>query len=169
MFKLMKFTISLSLLSVIFFLNVTYVYALSISVDVPEKYTEVVAGDRLYFEVEIKYPENITRKDLRLEYKIIKDGKIFESKKFLKAIETQASFMDYIVIPEDMKNGLYTIDVKIDDYSKLKEDVSTSFYVVESKSKQMLMYFFIIIATIIFSAFLVGLQVFITREKFNNK
>ncbi len=166
MSKLTKSIISIPLLFIVFFLNITYAYALSISVDVPEKYVEVVAGERFYFEIEIKYPENYKRKDLRIEYQIIKDGKVFEFKNVLKAIETQASFMDFIVVPENAKNGLYTINVIISDYSKLKKEVSTSFYVTESKSTQMLMYFLIIIATIVLSALLVGVQIFITKGKF---
>jgi len=34
------------------------VAALSISVHVPEKYTDVEAGERFYFEIDVKYPEN---------------------------------------------------------------------------------------------------------------
>ena len=45
----------------LFFL--TSVSALDITLHVPEKYTDVQAGERFYFEIEIKYPENPSRKD----------------------------------------------------------------------------------------------------------
>ena len=81
------------------FISMASVSALSIVVHVPEKYTDVVAGERFYFEIEIKYPENPSRKDLRLNYEIMKDNEVIAQAKVLKAIETQASFMDFIVIP----------------------------------------------------------------------
>jgi len=82
------------------FINLTSVSALSLVVHVPEKYTDVHAGERVYFEIEVKYPENPTRKDLRLNYDILKDNAIISQAQVLKAIETQASFIDFIVIPE---------------------------------------------------------------------
>ena len=76
-----------------FVLFVNLVSALSVVVHVPEKYVSVVAGERFYFEVEVKYPENPSRKDLSLEYKILtRDGDVIAQSKVLKAIETQASF-----------------------------------------------------------------------------
>ena len=51
-------------------------WALSIVVHVPEKYTDVEVGERFYFELDIKYPENPSRKDLRLNYEIIEEGNI---------------------------------------------------------------------------------------------
>ncbi len=78
-------------------LSLTFISALSVIVHVPEKYTDVVAGERFYFEIEVKYPENPSRKDLRLNYEILKDNEIIAQAKVLKAIETQASFMDFIL------------------------------------------------------------------------
>ena len=46
--------------------------------------------------------------------------------KVLKAIETQASFMDFIVIPESAKPGMHIIKVKITDYEGLSEEVEAS-------------------------------------------
>ncbi len=103
--------------------------ALSIVVHVPEKYTDVHAGERFYFEIEVKYPENPSRKDLRLEYEIKKDDEIIAHSKVLKAVETQASFIDFIVIPESADDGMHIINVKISDYETLSEEVSASFHV----------------------------------------
>ena len=123
------------------------VLALSASVHVPEKYTDVLAGERFYFEVDIKYPENISRKDLRLEYDITKNGEIISQSKFLKAVETQASFMDYVVVPSSAEAGLYEIVVRISDYQNLDEKTSTSFNVI-SKDNSMLYYFLILLGAI---------------------
>jgi len=121
--------------------------ALSINVHIPEKYTDVQAGERLYFELEIVYPENPTRKDLRLEYEIMKGSEVITTSKFLKAVETQASFMDYVVIPDSAKAGLYKINVHIQDYSQLNEEASASFHVI-AKYDELRTYFFIILAAI---------------------
>jgi hypothetical protein len=131
------------------------ILALSASVHVPEKYTDVLAGERFYFEVEIKYPENISRKDLRLEYDIKKAGEIISQSKFLKAVETQASFMDYVVIPESAEAGLYEIVVKISDYQALSEETSTSFN-VKSKDNSLFYYFLVLLGAIgVFGVFVV--------------
>lgn len=124
------------------------VLALSVQVHIPEKYTDVKAGERLYFELEIRYPENPTRKDLRLEYEIVKDDEVIAKSKFLKAVETQASFMDYVVIPESAKEGLHEIRVQVKDYEKLSEEVSASFRVI-NKDNELKIYFYIIIGLII--------------------
>lgn len=141
------------------------VYALSIMVHVPEKYTNVKAGERFYFEVEIKYPENPVRKDLRLNYEILKDGEIVAQAKFLKAVETQASFMDYIVIPENRDSGMYIINIIIEDYEDLHEEVSASFYVVSSEDEQFRKYFFILLGVTFFVGILVLVNIFISRKR----
>lgn len=124
------------------------VFALSAQVHIPEKYTDVKAGERLYFELEIRYPENPTRKDLRLEYEIVKDDEVIAKSKFLKAVETQASFMDYVVIPESANGGLYEIRVQVKDYEKLSEEVSASFKVI-NKDNELKIYFYIIVGLIV--------------------
>ena len=127
-----------------FFISLTSVSALNIAVHVPEKYTDVQAGERFYFEIEVKYPENPSRKDLRLNYEILKDNEIIAQSKVLKAIETQASFIDFIVIPKSAEKGLHLIKVKISDYGGLNEEVEASFQVVK-RGGQLKLYFFILL------------------------
>lgn len=122
--------------------------ALSVVVHVPEKYTNVLAGDRFYFEVDIQYPENPSRKDLRLEYDILENGEVIAQSKLLKAVETQASFMDYIVIPTTAKSGLYDVSVNITDYADLNETASASFH-VDAVNNNLLYYFLALFAAIV--------------------
>lgn len=153
------------LLVVINFLSAVPVYALSIMVHVPEKYTDVVAGERFYFEIEIKYPENPIRKDLRLNYIITDEsGKTIAQAKLLKAIETQASFMDYIVVSESAEGGLHIINVRITDYEDLSEEVSASFYVVGGRNAQLKLYFFVLLGVIILAGILVVVNIFISKK-----
>lgn len=151
------------LLAVIF-LTPTSVFALSIVVQIPEKYTDVQAGERFYFEIEIKYPENPLRKDLRLNYEISKDGEVIAQSKILKAIETQASFMDYIVIPTSAKGGLHIINIKITDYENLSEEAFASFQVIEKKNVQLKLYFFILLGAILFVGMLVLINIFLVKK-----
>lgn len=139
--------------------------ALSIVVHVPEKYTDVEAGERFYFDIEIKYPENPSRTDLRLFYEILKDGELIAQAKVLKAIETQASFIDFIVLPENAEKGLHILNVTIEDYSDLKQEVSASFHVIRSKGGEIRIYFFILLGVIIlFGSFFV-VQIFTKKSR----
>ncbi len=148
-----------------YFISLTSVSALSIAVHVPEKYTDVVAGERFYFEIEVKYPENPSRKDLRLGYEILKDGEVIAQAKVLKAIETQASFMDFIVIPESADSGMHIIKVKISDYEGLSEEVEASFHVTTNKGEQIKTYFFILLGVIILVGILVVVNIVLSRRK----
>lgn len=138
--------------------------ALSVATHVPEKYTNVQAGERFYFDIEIKYPENPSRKDLRLNYEILKDDEIIAQAKVLKAVETQASFIDFIVIPETAETGLHIIKIKISDYEDLSEEVEASFHVIGKESDQIMLYLFIILGAVILVAILVVINIVIGRK-----
>ena len=165
MYKTLKIILILAFLLTINLLNPSQIDALSVVVHVPEKYTDVQAGERFYFEIEIKYPENPKRKDLRLSYEINKDDEVIAESKVLKAVETQASFMDFIVIPESAETGLHSINVKVADYENLSEEVSASFQVIGEKGAQLRMYFLILLGAIGFVGFLVVIQISTTKRK----
>ena len=129
--------------------------ALSITVSIPEKYAEVGVGEKLYFETAVKWPENYGRKDLRIEYSIKDEkGKEIAYLKVLRAIETQASFMDSVTISDSTVPGNYKIDAKFSDYSNLSQEVSTSFKVVRGELKSQT-YIYIIIALLFIIALFV--------------
>lgn len=136
------------------------VEAISINLHIPEKYTNVKPGERLYFEVEIRYPENPSRKDLRLEYQIFENDKVIAESKVLKAIETQASFMDYIVIPEVAKGGLHKINLHLSDYEDMTQDIYATFDVA-GQLDQIKICFFALIGLIV----LLGVIVFFQSRK----
>jgi hypothetical protein len=123
--------------------------AASATLDIPDKYATVEAGDRLYFSLTILYPENDRRQDLRIKY-VVRDGdETVATDSVLKAVETQASFTDYVAIPADAKAGLYTVEADIDSYDgTLDEQVSASFQVVPSEDYAAT-YFYILLGTIL--------------------
>lgn len=139
-------------------------YAMSISVHVGDRYTEVLGGDRLYFELDIKYPENPSRKDLRLEYQIVRDDTVIASQKVLRAVETQISFLDYIVIPELAESGGYKLNVVVTDYEKLHKEVSATFKVLKGR-EQVATYFLILLGAIFLVAILVISHIMLEQKR----
>ncbi len=147
------------------FISLSNVSALSITVNVPEKYNEVNAGDRFYFEISVKYPENPTRIDLRLTYEVVdKNGNIIASSKALKAVETQASFIDFIVLPDEMDFGKHDIDVSVRDYGDLSEKVGSSFNVTKNRVDTLFTLVYVLIGAVILLGILI-VVVLIRRRK----
>jgi len=143
-----------------------FVSALSLSVNLPEKYSEVVPGETFFFEIDVKYPENKGRKDLRMEYIVVnsKDEMVAQAK-VLKAIETQASFIDSITIPSNVPNGIYVLNVKVSDYEDLNERISKSFSITSLESNKIMLYFYILFGVVIFVGSLVVYDLFIRKNK----
>ena len=140
--------------------------AMTAVVNVPEKYSQVVAGEKVYFETEIKWPENTERKDLIIEYSIKdKDNQEVAYLKVLKAIETQASFMDSISIPESTKEGTYKIFLTIKDYKDLKEEVAASFKIAKKADSLINVYLPIILGIVALTAIAVVIELFMLIRK----
>ena len=151
----MKKFFLITFLAIIVF-SLASVSALSITVNVPEKYNEVNAGDRFYFEIAVKYPENPTRIDLRLTYEIVdKNGEVIASSKALKAVETQASFIDFIVLPDEMDLGKHDIEISVRDYGDLDEKVGSSFNVTKNRVNQLFTIVYVLIGAVVFLAILI--------------
>ncbi len=138
--------------------------ALNVSVRIGDQYTEVAAGDRLYFHVEIKYPENFGRRDLRIEYQILEDGDVIARQKVLRAVETQLSFLDYIVMPEGAKSGTDELKVIIEDYEDLHQEASATF-TVHKGINEIQIYFFILLGAIALVGLLVAVQIIATNGR----
>ena len=156
------------ILALFFIFNyIGVVSSLSVVVHVPEKYVEVSPGDRVYFEVDIKYPENYVRKDLGLEYTVFYEGDVFLQSKVLKAVETQASFLDFLIIPEGAKTGRYVLNVGVLDYEDLDEEVEASFYVIPGTFSEFKIYFFILFGIVVFLVLIVFFRISIRRNKEN--
>jgi len=154
------------LFALISFVGMGYVSGFSADVDVPARYSDVVAGEKFYFELNIKFPENPGRQDLRLEYEVTdKEGNSIAQSKVLKAVETQASFIESITIPESAKNGLHIIKVTLSDYNNLRKEVSASFFIVTPKRVRLQIYFFILLGVMIVVGVLVIINIFVSRKR----
>ena len=136
-------------------------FAMTATVNIPEKYSEVSAGETVYFETNVKWPENTERKDLRIEYSVQnQEGHEIAYLKVLKAIETQASFMDSINIPKSTLPGTYYLFIKISDYEDLSQDIGVSFKVGVNSEKKIFSFLWLIVGILGIIAFFVLVQVF---------
>jgi hypothetical protein len=142
--------------------------AMTATISIHEKYAEVKAGDQVFFETDVKWPENTGRKDLRIEYSIKnKAGNEVAYLKVLKAIETQASFMDSIVIPASAVSGRYTVTAAISDYADLKQEVVASFTVVKAGNLTQ-NYLFIIIGVLAVLLVVTTIEVTVLMRRHHN-
>lgn len=126
-------------------LTLQFTSAFELSVTIPDKYQEIQAGETLQFQIAIKNIEEAGRHDIRLDYQLKKGNIILNSRRELKAVETQASFLSSIKIPEETPSGIYTIEVIVNE----KEEVSTNFKVKSSEMAQIKIYIIILIIAIL--------------------
>ncbi len=122
-----------------------FISAFELSVTIPDKYQEIQAGETLQFQIAIKNIEKSGRHDIQLDYQLKKGSIILNSRRELKAVETQASFLSSIKVPKETPAGIYTIEVIVNE----KEEVSTNFNVKSSEMAQIKIYLIILIITII--------------------
>ena len=122
-----------------------FISAFELSITIPDKYQEIQAGETLQFQIAIKNIEKAGRHDIRLDYQLKKGSIILNSRRELKAVETQASFLSSIKVPEETPSGVYTIEVIVN----AKEEVSTNFNVKSSEMAQIKMYILILTVIII--------------------
>jgi len=100
-----------------------------------------------------------------LNYEISKDEEILSKSKVLKTVETQASFIDFIVIPQAAKSGSYQIKARISDNGDLDEEVEASFQIVH-RAGQLRSYFFILLGVLVLVGILVVISIVLhLREK----
>jgi hypothetical protein len=146
-----------------------FVSAMTITIGIPEKYSEIKAGEKVYFETEVKWPENVGRKDLSIEYSIRdKNGVEVAYLKVLKAIETQASFMGSISIPESVSAGIYKLSAGFNDYQDLNQEVSASFNITKT-GNSVEKYLFIIIGVLGVIVLLVLMEMLVLMKRNSHK
>jgi len=118
---------------------------LEVSVFVPEKYQRVQAGEMLQFQTSIKNIQKTGRHDIQLDYYIKKNEITITHRRELKAVETQASFLASIKVPEETLPGIYNIMVDINE----EKSAMATFYVKSSEIGQVRTYLIILIVAIV--------------------
>lgn len=117
---------------------------LELSVTVPEKYQKVQAGEMLQFQIELKNIKKAGRHDIQLDYYIKKNDIVITHRRELKAVETQASFLSSIKVPEETLQGLYDIEIAINEETTSID----AFYVIGSEIVQIKTYLLLILIAI---------------------
>jgi len=122
-------------------------YAIDVSVSIPDKYQEIGVGGTLFFKVDLQDQQNVGRHDISLKYDVKKGGDedIIVSSRELKAIETQASFLSSIMIPNSAESGIYNIVVTVND----KESASAAFYIRGLSTEGTIDFYLVILFTIV--------------------
>lgn len=135
---------------------------LELSVIVPEKYQKVQAGEMLQFQVSLKNIQKAGRHDIQLDYYIKKNEIIITRRRELKAVETQASFLGSIKVPEETLPGIYNIEVGINE----EESALATFYVKSSEFGQIKMYLIILIIAIVVVGGMISFELYrLTNKK----
>ncbi len=136
----------------LFIIGFSTVLSISLNTHIPERYTDVYAGDKLYFDINVNYPENPQRKDLRFEYEVLtQEEDVLTQAKALKAVKTEAEFVDTIDIPKSALPGFYFLNIRICDYEVLSEEIGVSFYIV-SELDENIIYIMIVFGVLILIA-----------------
>ncbi len=127
---------------------------LELSVFVPEKYQNVQAGEMLQFQISLKNIQKLGRHDIQLDYYIKKNEITISNRRELKAVETQASFLASIKVPEETLPGIYNIEVQINE----EESAIATFYVKSSDIGQIRTYLIVLIIAILVVGGLISWQ-----------
>jgi len=85
----------------------------NLEVELPSQYSTAFVGEKIHFTVKVVNLDNLERMDITLEYKILEDGEEVMLKRETVAIETQASFVGEVLIPEKSPEGSSILQVRI--------------------------------------------------------
>jgi uncharacterized membrane protein len=148
------FLIALNIFIIFLFMPVACVAApFNLDIDLPDTYKNVNPGAEVWFTIKLLNLANTDRIDVTLKYDLIdENSNVLVTKTKTVAIETQASFVADLKVPDKTKPGNYYVLVNMD--SPLGNSSSkASFKVVTSKSNMLLYYYItglIILILIIF-------------------
>jgi len=149
------------LILLVVLLIIHFTSAFEVSLTIPDKYQKVQAGEMLQFQIAVKNIEESGRHDIRLDYYIKKGSIILNSRRELKAVETQASFLSSIKVPEETPNGQYNIEVIINE----EERTYATFDVKSSEMAQIKMYLIVLIIVIIIIGGLISWELHMIVKK----
>src|SRR4030043_771758 len=108
----------------------------NLEVQIADTHKNIQAGGELWFTTKIMNLAGQQRMDITLNYNILDSQKnILASKSETLAIETQASFVGNINIPENAPEGNYELDVQIVVNNKEEAEGKDSFEIIKKDSK----------------------------------
>jgi hypothetical protein len=106
----------------------------NMQVTIPPSYLSLPPGHKLLFTTKILNFENLGRRDINLKYIVLNSlKKEVSSRTETVAIETQASFVGEITLPEDLPDGAYVLQVTLVENASNQMITSASFSVEAKK------------------------------------
>jgi hypothetical protein len=116
-----------------------------LSVRIVSDHSSFSPGDSLTFQVIVKDPSNVGRKDLLLDYYVKKGDDLILKRSEIKAMETQASFFVSWSIPHDLNSGTYILEVNTFDNLSVSETFRVSSSIFSDVKTYLIILIFIMI------------------------
>ena len=111
----MKKLILISILFVLLFNLVSTQNTFNLEIEIPETYESALAGENFWFTVKLLNLANQERIDVIIKYEILDSNReMIALKTETVAIETQASFVRNLKIPENAEKGQHFLRVTVD-------------------------------------------------------
>lgn len=145
------------------------VSAANLAVRIQNAAQEVVGGDRLYFDVDMDYPENTIDKTVTLEYQIFDGEDLILSEKSERGIGKRISFTDYMIVPTSVTSGTKTLIITVHGSSSGLEEVASGTFRVLKGRDQITLYGWIILVASIPATVLLIVQIIFMRIKAHKK
>lgn len=142
----MNFKILLGL--VLFLIVLPQTIAFEINAKILDTTKVISAGDTAQIQVLVKDRENSGRHDVNFTYIVQKEGVVLTQTKEVRAVETQASFIKEITIPDNAQAGIYTVTVQVNG----NEEAQDSLTVVSVQNPTTILenYLIIILSVVLF-------------------
>lgn len=145
---------------------------LDVRIEIQKKYQKVLPGDEILANINMFNFGLSKRADINLKYTISDfDGNVFFTKNETLAIETQTSFVAFILLPNDIPKGAYILYVEA-SYEGKVAGATANFEIVSNKVTQNEKVFIAIIIILIMLLSL-GIQYYLKekypKEKFKSK
>lgn len=124
-------------LAIILILLVPFVYAnTNLEVDIPQEYSSIHSGTKIVFTTKLLSLQDLGRRDVTLKYEIINDKNVVVlTKSETVAVQTQASFVGNIQIPENLESGIYSLKITLISDSEQNPETIASFSIVKEKTQ----------------------------------
>jgi hypothetical protein len=134
--------------------------AFNLEVDIPSTYSTIERGSEIHFTTKVMNLRGENRIDISLKYEIVdKYERIIISKVETMAIETQASFVGSLKIPDDIDEGNYDLHVTL-LANDVEEARSRASFRIMDEENEIIYYMYFLVILIIS----LGLIVFIVKR-----
>jgi hypothetical protein len=131
----------------------------NLKTEIPETYESVNSGKTLLFTSKVLNLANNQRIDVTLKFDVLDSNKnLIATKSETVAIETQASFVREIKIPENTLPGKYTLHTELIYQDKKEAEADNSFSIINPNNKKTNYWLIFIVGAIILMMIYISLK-----------